>query len=364
MPFHRNEIAGPQATSMGIAGAVTLTFRSLKDDLANLRATAPPGVVDRAIVALPDKSEQGQNIYAIRIGKNPAMPLLIAGCHHAREWISVEVPYLIAEYLIQNYNADPQVRRIVDGSDIWIVPMINPDGHEHTVLNDRMWRKTFPTDPARKAVDPNRNYATSLWNTPVGQFSDVETSELYRGPSAGYAKEVVAMQNLINSKQFKATLDYHSFGRFCLFPWAGRIGPHPDPKQDEMATTLKRVIDARGTTYRKLPGSALYRQLMGISAAASVVPGGMMDYVVENVPNSIAITVELEPASGDPRGFALPESEIGPTFNLHRASILTFLNCIATIRAAPPVRRLLLHQQAATDLLVFQRECWNAFSGY
>ena len=366
--YHRNENSGSQVTAMRPGGPgstpVTVTFKSLRDDLANLRATAPPGIVDKSVVSLPDKSEQGQNIYAIRIGRNPARPILIAGCHHAREWISVEVPFLIAELLVQKYSSDANIQRIVDDSDIWIVPMINPDGHEHTVLVDRGWRKTFPTDASRDSVDPNRNYATSTWGATVGQFSTDPRQNTYRGPSAGYAKETIAIQNLINARKFKGTLDYHSFGRFVLFPWAGRVGPHPDAKQDELATDLKRVIDSKGTPYRKLQASGLYPLLNGLTPANGVVPGGMMDFVVENVPDAIAITVELDPASDDPRGFVLPESEIDTTFNLHRASILTFLNCVTTVRVPPPTRPMVLVSHVTTDLVVFQPECWQAFWAY
>ena len=29
------------------------------------------------------------------------------GCHHAREWIAVEVPYLLAEHLVKNGSNNP-----------------------------------------------------------------------------------------------------------------------------------------------------------------------------------------------------------------------------------------------------------------
>ena len=93
--FHRNETAGLQGTS---------EFRSLRDDLADLRAKAPAGVVDQTVIALPDKSEQGQNIHAMRLGKNPAMPILIAGCHHAREWISAETNRRLFTYIVEHKN--------------------------------------------------------------------------------------------------------------------------------------------------------------------------------------------------------------------------------------------------------------------
>lgn len=362
--YHRNDTAGPQATSMRVGGRrVRMTFRSLKDDLAALRAAAPAGIVDPGVTSI-GKSEQDKDIHAIRIGKNPSVPVLIAGCHHAREWISVEIPFLIAEFLVNNYNADENVRRIVDARDIWIVPLINPDGHENSVLNDRLWRKNFPTDAARKKVDLNRNYATAFWNTPTGQFSDDPNDDAFRGPSPAHAKEVVAMQNLIKNKKFKGTLDFHSFGRFVLFPWAGRTGPHPDALQDQMGAKVEGVIDSKGTNYLRMTGAQLYPHLFGIPPDQGIVPGGMMDFVVEQVADSIAVTVELEPDHSDPRGFVLPESEIQPTFDLHRGAILTFLNCIGSIRRPPASRRLLLQPDVDNALVVFQSDCSKAFAGY
>jgi carboxypeptidase T len=359
--FHRNTASGSVMTSTG----VNMTFRSLRDDLASVRAAAPAGVVDTAVTSI-GQSEQGQDIHAIRIGRNPAKPVLIAGCHHAREWISVEVPFLFAEYVVGRYSADAHVRRLVDDRDIWIVPMINPDGHEHSVTTDRGWRKN-KTAPGsgREEVDPNRNYVTAQWGLVTGHMSDDPTSLLYRGRAPGYAAEVRAMQALITTRRFLGTLDFHSYGRYVLFPWAGRVEAHPDPFLDRMAANLERVIDAKGTNYTRMAGSALYPSL-GAPPADGLVPGGMMDFVVENLPDSVAITVELEPEHGNGNGwtFELPESEIEPTFLLHRGAILSFLNCIGSVRNPLASQRLVLEPGSSNDLVVHRTDCSATFEGY
>jgi hypothetical protein len=72
---------------------------------------------------------------------------VLTGGIHAREWIAVEVAYLVAEYLIKHYTTNPQnryellIRALVDNRRIFIIPMLNPDGHYYTMLTDRMWRK-------------------------------------------------------------------------------------------------------------------------------------------------------------------------------------------------------------------------------
>ncbi len=56
----------------------------------------------------------------------PAVRLI--GAHHGNETISVEVPLGIAHYLLENYAAVPSVAELVNERDIWIIPMMNPDG--------------------------------------------------------------------------------------------------------------------------------------------------------------------------------------------------------------------------------------------
>ncbi len=53
----------------------------------------------------------------------------------------------------------PEVRRLVDSAEIWVVPMVNPDGHDYSVRVYRYWRKNRrANDDGSFGVDPNRNY--------------------------------------------------------------------------------------------------------------------------------------------------------------------------------------------------------------
>ncbi|MDZ7376576.1 MAG: M14 family zinc carboxypeptidase, partial [candidate division KSB1 bacterium] len=118
------------------------TYSELEAELQDLAKNHP------AIAQLSSlgRSHEGRELWALNISdqvdndeSEPAIILL--GAHHAREWISVEVPLLIARFLIEQYGVDTTVTRLVDQVEIWVVPMVNPDGHQHSVTTDRLWRK-------------------------------------------------------------------------------------------------------------------------------------------------------------------------------------------------------------------------------
>ena len=69
--------------------------------------------------------------------------VLIVGCHHARELITVEIPLRPhTNSLTENYAVDSRTKFLVNHREIWIVPMLNPDGHVYVEETDSWWRKT------------------------------------------------------------------------------------------------------------------------------------------------------------------------------------------------------------------------------
>src|SRR6185436_17969157 len=79
-------------------------------------------------------SLEGRPLVAIRIsdqaGVNQGEPeVLIVGCHHARELMSVELPLYVMRRLLDGAASDPVLATLVAGREIWIVPIANPDGH-------------------------------------------------------------------------------------------------------------------------------------------------------------------------------------------------------------------------------------------
>ena len=159
--------------------------------------------------------------------------------HHAREPISLEVAMKVLEHIVSHYGADETITENVNESQIWFVPLLNPDGHKIvTTETDVWWRKnirdnnqngTFDTDfdsgYGVDGVDPNRNYSWE-WSL-VGASASWE-SPTYHGEYPFSEPEVASFKNLLDSHHFVAGISYHSYGELVLFPYGyadGVSGP-------------------------------------------------------------------------------------------------------------------------------------------
>lgn len=198
------------------------------------------------------------------------------GAHHAREPLSAEVPMDFLRLLLDGYGEDQQITYLVDNTEIWFLPLVNPDGHK-VVLDrtDVWWRKNirdnnrngrFDTDNHRgrgdDGVDPNRNYGHE-W-----QFNPDMNSVVYTGPAPGSEPEIAAFKKLLAEKNFLAGISYHTYSELVLFPYgyaSNVIAPDNDALKDlavtmaEATPTLDRqdhyvpmqayeLYPARGTT--------------------------------------------------------------------------------------------------------------------
>jgi len=66
--------------------------------------------------------------------------LWIDGGIHAREWISPATVTFMIHQLVE--VQDPSDADLIENLDWYILPVVNPDGYEHTRDSDRLWRKT------------------------------------------------------------------------------------------------------------------------------------------------------------------------------------------------------------------------------
>ena len=289
-------------------------YAEVSADLQQLQ-TAHPQI---AQVSSIGQSLEGREIWAIKISDNVQTdeeePVVIFfGAHHAREWISVDVPLMTAEHLLSTYGSDTVSTRLIDFAEIWFVPMVNPDGHQYSVTTNRLWRKNRRDNgDGTFGVDLNRNFGYQ-WGGP-GSSGD-SFSDIYRGPSAFSEPETRAVRDFLNREQPAAMVSYHSFSQLVLYPWGHTNSATPDDAQlDLLAKAMANLIQVvHGESYTPQQASDLY-----------LASGDTADWLYA-VQNAMSFTIELRPRSSFP-GFRLPEDEIQPTFEENLPAALFLIN--------------------------------------
>ena len=80
------------------------------------------------------QSLQGREIYALKISAPPVpgapqKPVfLFNGCQHAREWVTIPTVIYAAEQLVTLYGIDPEIPKMVNNVEFYIVTVGNPEG--------------------------------------------------------------------------------------------------------------------------------------------------------------------------------------------------------------------------------------------
>lgn len=381
---------------------------SLKGDLDELRKIgAGKGIVDASVADLGIKTRNGRDLLAIKVGNGAAHKVLVLGCHHAREWISVEMAYYIAEYLITAHpqgqptnDKEKRIKHLLMNRQIWFVPMVNPDGHNQTITTDRMWRQnnnssalksdvtvvrngttlTFKKGAHYNGVDVNRNYDTSgaagsaPTATPILAWGvetfhpvtgDVETSrdpadsaidkQVFCGESAASEQETKAVQKVIADQGFRSVVSFHSFSEEWLWPGPLTTGSG-DPYVDWVGKGAEADTASVGDKYTYKGGPDPYP-----------TSGDMVDFAFQNMAHwRPAYTPEVRPKSSAPASewfSGLSESEIEPCFKENLAATLAVINC-AGFDAQAAAQKLSTATAVPPQKGQFVRHCWEVFRGW
>ena len=141
-------------------------YHTFDEMLAKLRAVTQKHSGIATLHDIGDTWEKTQgmadrDIWAVHIngqGDPSQKPgIIFLGNHHARELATVEIPLLLIDLLTEGYGKDPNITRLLDTRDIWIVPMVNPDGHIQAETGAN-WRKNTHKHGRYRGTDLNRNY--------------------------------------------------------------------------------------------------------------------------------------------------------------------------------------------------------------
>lgn len=211
--------------------------------------TIYPGTCE--LITLPNATHEGRISHAIRIGlgaldNRPG--ILFAGGQHAREWGSCEICINTATDLLAAYAANTgltyggrsfsatTIRRIVEDAQVFIYPLVNPDGRNHSQLVEPMWRKN--RNPGG-AVDLNRNYDV-LWDFNTAMHpssplvvSDDPSSGFYHGAAPFSEPETQNVKWMLDTyPQIRWSIDIHSYSQLLYHNWGHDENQVTDPAQN------------------------------------------------------------------------------------------------------------------------------------
>lgn len=212
------------------AVTVTQVYRSYDDPVRGI-----PVYLDSLARANPrihldtiGRTLEGRPMLAVKVGDaddSPSRPnVLFMATYHAREWAATDMALRLLRHLSTSPAPTPRVDSLVRRRDIWIVPVVNPDGYEYTFTTDRLWRKNRrPNTDGTYGVDLNRNHAAHWGADEIGS-SPFAWAETYRGPSPESELETQAIAAFHRAHVPVISVSYHTFTGLILWPWGDNFG--------------------------------------------------------------------------------------------------------------------------------------------
>ncbi|MBD2751395.1 M14 family zinc carboxypeptidase [Spirosoma validum] len=200
------------------------TFADIPVILDKMRALYPNLISVRTSIG---SSLEGRPMYMVRISDNPDVDenepeLLLNALHHAREPIGLTQLIFFMWHVLENYNTDKEIRTLLNSSEMYIVPCVNPDGYVYnqttTPSSGGMWRKNRRVNSGGSyGVDLNRNYGYK-WGYDNSGSSPTASSDTYRGTAAFSEPEIATMRNFMIQHQFVTALNFHAYQNAVLYP--------------------------------------------------------------------------------------------------------------------------------------------------
>jgi hypothetical protein len=200
-------------------------FRDLAEITALLEDLAARG---RIVLDTIGASWEGRPLLAAKLGPNVDAPdrpnVLYLGAHHAREWVSTEMALRLLQFLADSLPATPAGAALLAARDVWVIPVVNPDGLQYAFDTERLWRKNRrPNGDGTAGVDLNRNYPAFWGRDDVGS-SGVSGTETYRGAAPASEPETRAVVAFHATHPPATAISYHSYSDLVLYPYGHRSG--------------------------------------------------------------------------------------------------------------------------------------------
>ncbi|MFW6176443.1 MAG: PKD domain-containing protein [Thermoplasmatota archaeon] len=252
------------------------------------------------------ESWEGRDLYVMKISDNvntdeSEPEILIDGGLHAREWSGPQVASYFMWRILNEYDTNDTIHWLVNNREIFVAPMLNPDGYYYDGNGDysqrSYWRKNRndSTPTSSVGVDLNRN-----WDIAWSQGDDDAGSNTYHGEAPHSEYEIRNYTDWILSRDIQSYQNLHSYAGTLLIPWCHKDDNSPhDSWYRSMADDMTSLTTKMGSNNHYSYGQA--GEEIGYNA-----PGGANDWVY-NATGAHGMCFEIETGGSD---FYPPESDI------------------------------------------------------
>lgn len=237
-------------------------FYTYVEFLAELDAMAAayPNLITAKSPISTFTTHEGRPIHWVRISDNPNSDeaeneVFYSAIHHAREPASLSQLIFYMWYLLENYGTNDEITYLVDNTEMYFVPMINPDGYVDNVVNypsgGGMHRKNKRNvGTSNPGVDLNRNYSYHWNETGTSpNFND----DTYAGTNAFSEPETQAIKWFCENREFEFAHNAHTHGNLLLFPIGYESAPLA-PDHDYFTAFTSHQVLYNGFTNMKSSG--------------------------------------------------------------------------------------------------------------
>ncbi len=209
------------------------------------------------------ESEKGQDLVFLKISDNPHIDELepevkLMANMHGDEIMGREILLQFLEDLVIEYRTNPEVKSLIDNTELFVMPTMNPDGADRRRRGNANY------------VDLNRS------------FPDFTRPGDFRTPP----KEVKAMMDFQKSRNFALSFNYHGGAVVVNYPWDTHDELHPE--NDLIVDLSKNYVQNTGYFLTR----SRFKDAITNGYQWYEVNGGMQDWSYHWY-NDLQVTIEV-----------------------------------------------------------------------
>jgi hypothetical protein len=307
-------LAAQEARRAALGARAFTVFRDFDDPGRGVAAWLRSFAAGRSDVTLDSigASLEGRPLLIAKIGApddSPSRPnVLFMATYHAREWVATDFALRLLSYLADSLPVLPGGAALLAGRDVWVLPVVNPDGYQYTFTTTRLWRKNRRDNgDGTFGVDLNRNHSAFFALDDLGS-SGVTASEVYRGSAPASEPEIQAVERFHAAHPPVLAVSYHTFTSAILYPWGHVNGAITG---DEGVLRALAGTEAAPAVRDSVPESARDRYHPGPGWHLYPTNGDYGDWAYR-IHATLAFTVELTSGccvAGQSYGFEFPDDD-------------------------------------------------------